>query len=56
MKGKCPSCGHIDEYESLIDVCKECGKSVKLLFVAETEKPKKEKPKEEYEKATKEYL
>lgn len=35
MKGKCPSCDKIDDYESFRDICKRCGMSVKLIPVAE---------------------
>jgi hypothetical protein len=45
MKGKCPSCEHIDDYESRIDICKKCNRGVKLIVI-ETPRPTRESRKE----------
>lgn len=35
MKGKCPSCGKIDDYEDKISTCKHCKRGVKLIIEKE---------------------
>jgi hypothetical protein len=41
IKGKCPSCGQVDDYESRIDVCKKCNRGVKLIVI-ETPRPSRD--------------
>lgn len=41
MKGKCPSCGAIGDYKSMVDVCISCKRGVKLIRVEEEAPEKK---------------
>jgi len=44
MKGKCPSCGKIDDYENKIATCNSCKRAVKLIIIpSQEEKVKIEK-------------
>ena len=35
MKMRCPSCNGIDDYESSPDICKKCGRAVKLIRITQ---------------------